>query len=308
MHPSHILHPAPSIPHQTNPSPSGFLVNLGFQVVLSVSLSLSLSSFSLLFHPFSLFPIPSSLHFLGGFSPNSAYLVHTCRPLLYHLLLRSSSSSSSGRQLLFRILRIASGETSNLAASTGTVYWSGNCALMARMPARASGERRFRGAQPSENFSWRAAFWLCQGRRGGGVQSSSSFLADFLGKRVGASASSVCLERKFFRGAGESSWYEFVGASLLKGFLANLSGVSLLFVCHSGARSRYSRSIGCSALFGVSFTAPAANWSIISGVISKKAGAGAWLPSCESVAFSLSEVGVVVYAEDSPSASVDLCK
>lgn len=106
--------------------------------------------------------IPSLLHFLGAFTPIATFLSHTCLPLLNHLSCLSCSSSADGAQLVLRIRLIASADISNLAASACVVYISGNWALSARMPARASGERRFRGAQPSGNFCFSASFCALQ--------------------------------------------------------------------------------------------------------------------------------------------------
>src|SRR6266576_1355980 len=71
----------------------------------------------LVFHfgtsPFLALPTPISLHFLGGFTPISTKLDQIVSPRLSHLLILSSCSSSEGFHLLFKILRIASGDTLN---------------------------------------------------------------------------------------------------------------------------------------------------------------------------------------------------
>ena len=105
---------------------------------------------------------PPGRHRFGGFMPSAACCSHTCLPRRNQRSCRSCSSSTDGCHLLFRMRRIASDDTSNLSASACVVYTSGNCALRARMPASASGERRLRGFQPSGNFFCNAAFCVCQ--------------------------------------------------------------------------------------------------------------------------------------------------
>lgn len=60
-----------------------------------------------------------------GFRPSSACELQMVSALRSHLMLLFFACSSVGRHLLFRIRRIASGLTSNLAASTGVVNCSG---------------------------------------------------------------------------------------------------------------------------------------------------------------------------------------
>ena len=105
--------------------------------------------------------MPSLRHLRGGFTPTAALCSQTCLPRLNQRSWRCCSSSTDGCHLLFKMRRIASAETSNLSASASVVYTSGNWALSARMPARASGDSLFRGRHPSGNFCLKASFCVC---------------------------------------------------------------------------------------------------------------------------------------------------
>lgn len=99
---------------------------------------------------------------LCGLRPSSACKSHIRSCRLAHLSLLFSICSPDGRHLLFKIRRIASGETLKCSASTGVDHLSESCSCSVRMPSMASGDSFFRGFQPSSpNFSFRASFCSC---------------------------------------------------------------------------------------------------------------------------------------------------
>jgi hypothetical protein len=122
-------------------------------------------------------PTPISLHFFGGLTPISTRLVHIRSPLLFHLSMRASYSSSEGCHLLFKMRRIASEETLKCSASIGVVNLSGAVLCRWRMPSMVSGESFLRGFHASPpSFSFKASFCIAQCGRSGldGATSSSS--------------------------------------------------------------------------------------------------------------------------------------
>lgn len=109
----------------------------------------------------SIVPVP----FLFGLRPSSAIWLQILLCRFSQRLCRSSISVSDGRQLLFKIRRIASGETLNCAARTGVVNSVGFIAWRCRIPSTASGESFFCGFHPPLNFSCNASFWTCHPSR-----------------------------------------------------------------------------------------------------------------------------------------------
>ena len=61
--------------------------------------------------------MPLALHFLGGLKPERARLDQICSPRRSHRCILLSCSCSEGLHLLFKMRRIASGDTSKLSAS-----------------------------------------------------------------------------------------------------------------------------------------------------------------------------------------------
>jgi hypothetical protein len=147
-----------------------------------LSLMLSFTSgrpCTLVFHfgrsPPDVLPTPISLHFFGGLTPISTKFVHILSPRLFHLSIRSSYSTSEGCHLLFRIRRMASGETLKCSASMGVVNLSGCVSFRCRMPSMVSGDSFLRGLQASPfSFSRSASFCFCHAGRSLDVGCASS--------------------------------------------------------------------------------------------------------------------------------------
>lgn len=99
-----------------------------------------------------------AVRFVFGRSPNWVrwLQIRWCR--LSHRSRRLSNSAADARHLLFRIRRMASGDTSNCSARTGVVNLSGAIECRCRIPSRASGDSFLTGFHPSLNFSCRAVF------------------------------------------------------------------------------------------------------------------------------------------------------
>lgn len=152
----------------TFPSTIGIMLSLETKL-LPCSVKLSRTSTRFLcrdFHrglsPFCALPTPISLHRLGGLTPISTRLDHILSPLLSHLCILDSSSSSDARHLLFRMRRMASAETLKCSERTGVVNLSGCVWLRCRIPSIVSGDSFLRGFHASPfNFSRTVAFCAC---------------------------------------------------------------------------------------------------------------------------------------------------
>jgi len=135
-----------------------------------LSFALSLTSTMFLcrdFHfgrsPFVALPTPISLHTFGGLTPISTRFVHIRSPLLLHLAILATYSSSEGCHLLFSMRRMASGLTLKCSAKTGVVNLSGWVLCRCRMPSIVSGDSFLRGFQASPpSFSLKASFCIAQ--------------------------------------------------------------------------------------------------------------------------------------------------
>ncbi len=144
--------------------------------------------------PSSARPTPISLHFFGGLMPISTRFDQILSPLLSHLCILSSCSSSLGCHLLFSMRRMASEETLKCSASTGVVNLWGCVWCKCRMPSIVSGDNFLRGFQASPfSFFFMASFSSCHAGRvtrasfHSAVLSSNVVVSRGFGGRVGAS-------------------------------------------------------------------------------------------------------------------------
>lgn len=143
---------------------------------------------------FSARPTPICLHLFGGLMPISTKFDQILSPLLSHLRILSSCSSSLGRHLLFSMRLMASTETLKCSASTGVVNFSGCVWCRCLMPSIVSGDSFFRGFQLSpSSFLFIASFSACHAGRvarpsvHSAVVSSKVVVAIAFGDLVGAS-------------------------------------------------------------------------------------------------------------------------
>lgn len=99
---------------------------------------------------------------LGGRRPSSAFWSQILSWRRAHLSLRSCMAAwSFGLHLLFKMRRMASGETLKCSDRDSVEYFSGSWACRPRIPSTASGDNFLRGFQPVSNFLVKAFFCTC---------------------------------------------------------------------------------------------------------------------------------------------------